>query len=85
MQDPQIRATTAASVSLWIIGFTLIAIGTYTDQNGIPGMGIMSGLAAVLVYIRGLFVEHNRCLREAFDAGRDYERHRSDPDVRSLH
>lgn len=81
MQE-QIRMTTAVATVLWAAGLGLVAAGIVTDRNGFPGLGVLTGMAAMLVQIRGYLTDHETCLRHAFDLGRDYER--GVAEVRSL-
>lgn len=74
MQEQQIRVTTAIAGLLWAAGLGLVAAGITTNRNGVPALGVLVGMAAMLMQIRGYLADHDACLRQSFDLGRDYER-----------
>lgn len=83
MHEQEIRLTTACATAMWVIGVGLVIGGLVTNRNGLPGLGVMCAMAATLCQIRGYFAAHDRCIRQAFDLGRDHERGKK-ADVRQL-
>lgn len=84
MTERQIKLTTALAAGLWITGVGVVLLGMFANRTGVPALGVMIGMAATVTQIRGFFAEHNRCIRQAFEVGRDHERGLSRSEVRPL-
>ena len=73
MQEQQVRLTTIVVAVLWALGLGLNVLGIITEWYGVPGLGVLAGLAAAVLQIRGFLDSHARNVRNAFELGRDYE------------
>lgn len=70
MQDRHVSLTGVTAAALWMLSVVLVVAGALTDVS-CGDLGIVAGLAAVTLTIRGYFVDLADRERNAFEIGRD--------------
>lgn len=74
MHEHEVRVSTVLTTVLWVVSFGLVVVGMVTNRNGIPGFGVLTGMAATTIHIRGFIASYEERMRGAFELGRDHER-----------
>lgn len=70
MQDRHVSLTGVTAAALWMLAVVLVVADTFTDVS-CGDVGIIAGLAAATLTIRGYFVDLAAREQNAFEIGRD--------------
>lgn len=70
MSDRTIAVHTAISCILWPSAFVLVCLGIFTGHN-LGQLGLLFGVVAATLTVRGWICELGRREREAYEIGRE--------------
>lgn len=70
MQDKRVSLTGISAAALWVLSVAMVIVDVFTDVNS-GDLGIIAGLGAATLTIRGYFVDLAAREQNAFEIGRD--------------
>lgn len=74
MHDKNVSLRSVIAYSLWLVGITLVVLDVF-GLTGTGDLGVVIVGVGALLQIRGYFLEQAERDRNAFELGRDHERH----------
>lgn len=85
VEEKQVRLAVVLAGAGWLAGAVIVALGIILRTYGVPAIGLICCMVGAVLNIRCFLGNDRVLLRDAFEGGREFERAKEGPTVRSLH